>query len=120
MEFNEQSSQQNSIISIEENTVVLSHSKLNTPCFISRNNQFEIDINNVDQIDKSSVFPLCSKDDINLLIVGTGKEAKFLHPKQLVSIQQMGIGIESMKSDSACRSFNLLLSDARPVGLILL
>ncbi|HIM54862.1 MAG TPA: hypothetical protein EYI82_05185, partial [Gammaproteobacteria bacterium] len=34
--------------------------------------------------------------------------------------QQMGIGVESMNSESACRSFNLLLSDIRRVGLLLL
>ncbi|HCX12708.1 MAG TPA: hypothetical protein DHJ28_00265, partial [Gammaproteobacteria bacterium] len=35
-------------------------------------------------------------------------------------IQQMGIGVECMNSESACRSFNLLLSDIRRVGLLLL
>jgi len=32
----------------------------------------------------------------------------------------MGIGVESMNHESACRSFNLLLSDIRRVGLLLL
>ncbi|TEU22052.1 MAG: hypothetical protein E3I13_02765, partial [Gammaproteobacteria bacterium] len=51
---------------------------------------------------------------------GTGGATQFLHPKQQVAIQQMGIGVESMNNESACRSFNLLLSDVRRVGLLLL
>lgn len=74
----------------------------------------------LEQLDKMTLFPLSSKDDIRLLIIGTGATARFLDPKQQVAIQQMGIGVESMNTESACHSFNLLLSDARLVGLLLL
>tara|TARA_B100001079_G_C16295645_1_gene463003 strand:- start:174 stop:536 length:363 start_codon:yes stop_codon:yes gene_type:complete len=120
VEFNQQENNQNSIISVENNTVRLAHTKLNTPCFISSNYFCEVDINSLDDISKTSLFPLANKDNINLLIIGTGTTSKFLHPKQQVLIQQMGVGTETMNSEAACRSFNLLLSDARPVGIVLL
>jgi uncharacterized protein len=90
------------------------------PCFIS--NQFfcETDISDLSELDKIALFPLVNKDDVDILIIGTGKMPKFLSGKKQVEIAQMGVGIESMNNDSACRSFNLLLSDARKVGLLLL
>jgi uncharacterized protein len=54
------------------------------------------------------------------LIIGTGKHSKFLSPKQQVSLSKLGLGLESMNNVSACSSFNLLLSDLRPVGLLIL
>lgn len=120
MEFNQQDNQQNSIISVDNKTITLSHTSLSTPCFISTNYHTNIPDMTLEQLDKITLFPLSSKDDIELLIIGTGALGRLLDPKQQVTIQQMGIGIESMSSESACRSFNLLLSDARLVGLLLL
>ncbi|MBA5249437.1 Membrane protein [hydrothermal vent metagenome] len=120
MEFNQQDNQQNSILSVTEGAISLSHASLSTPCFVSTNYHIEIPEMSLEKLDKMSLFPLASKDDIDILIVGTGATGKFLNPQQQVAIQQMGIGIESMSSRSACRSFNLLLSDVRRVGLLLL
>ncbi|MCS5585977.1 MAG: Mth938-like domain-containing protein [Gammaproteobacteria bacterium] len=120
MEFNQQESEQNSIVSVDHSQIKLTHTTLNTPCFISPRYSSEIKITNLEDLDKASLFPLSSQDDIDLLIIGTGSVTQFLHPKQQVDIQQMGIGVESMNNESACRSFNLLLSDIRRVGLLLL
>jgi len=120
MEFNQQESEQNSIVSVNDSQIKLAHTTLNTPCFISPSYSSEIEITSLEQLDKTSLFPLSSQDDIDLLIIGTGDITQFLHPKQQVAIQQMGVGVESMNNESACRSFNLLLSDVRRVGLLLL
>ena len=120
MEFNQQESEQNSIISVEDFQIKLAHAALKTPCFISPKYFTEIEIISLEQLDKASLFPLSSQDDIDLLIIGTGDTTRFLHPKQQIAIQQMSIGVECMNSESACRSFNLLLSDVRRVGLLLL
>ena len=120
MEFNQQESEQNSIISVEDFQIKLAHATLKTPCFISPKYFTEIEIISLEQLDKASLFPLSSQDDIDLLIIGTGDTTRFLHPKQQIAIQQMSIGVECMNSESACRSFNLLLSDVRRVGLLLL
>ncbi len=119
MEFNQQDNQQNSIISMSDETISLSHTSLSTPCFVSTNYHTEMVEMTLKQLDKMTLFPLVSKDDIDILIVGTGAAGQFLNPQQQVAIQQMGIGVETMSTDSACRSFNLLLSDVRRVGLLL-
>lgn len=120
MEFNQQEASHNSIVSVEEYHVNLAHTQLKIPCFISSHHCCEVDMAHLDDIDQVSLFPLSNQDDIDLLIIGTGTTHQFLHPKQQVSIRKMGIGTESMNNKSACRSFNLLLSDARSVGLLLL
>ncbi len=120
MEFNQQESEINSIVSVDNAQIKLAHTCLKTPCFISSRYFTETEITNLDQLDKATLFPLISQDDVDILIIGTGKTTQFLHPKQQIEIQQMGIGVESMNHESACRSFNLLLSDIRRVGLLLL
>lgn len=120
VEFNQQDNNHNSIISVSNNIITLSHTTLAAPCFISPNYHTETPNLTLEKLDKATLFPLTSKNDIKLLIIGTGKIGKFLNPQQQVALQQMGIGVESMNNESACRSFNLLLSDARLVGLLLL
>ncbi|SFV87304.1 Membrane protein [hydrothermal vent metagenome] len=120
MEFNQQDNQQNSIISVDKGEITLLHASLSTPCFISTNYYASAIDMTLEQLNKMTLFPLSSKDDIDILLVGTGANSRFLDPKQQVAIQQMGIGIESMSTESACRSFNLLLCDVRRVGLLLL
>ncbi|KAA0444599.1 MAG: hypothetical protein FXV79_05590 [Candidatus Thioglobus sp.] len=120
MEFNQQDNQQNSIISTDNEEIKLSHASLAAPCFISANHyQNSLNIS-LEKLSKQDLFPLCTTDDIDILIIGTGEKTQFLQAKQQVEIRQMGIGVESMNSKSACRSFNLLLADARRVGLLLL
>lgn len=120
MEFNQQEASQNSIVSVDNSQVNLSHNVLTTPCFISPSYHQEIKSLSIAQIDKAQLFPLTVKDNIDLLIIGTGAQPAFLSPQQQIIFQQMGIGVECMTSESAARSFNLLLSDARLVGLLLL
>ena len=120
MEFTQQSANQNTVISISESTITLSQVQLKIPCFISSNRAEEISISSLQEITKETLFPLLSQDSLNLLIIGTGKQSKFLSPKQQVALSELGLGVECMNNISACSSFNLLLSDLRLVGLLIL
>lgn len=120
MEFTQQQTSQNSIVSMDELCVKLAHDTLKYPCFISPNYHTQVSMTNLSQLDKTILFPLSTQDDIDLLIIGTGISSQFLHPKQYADITQMGFGVETMNNRSACHSFNLLLSDVRRVGLLLL
>ena len=120
MEFTQQSANQNTIISIDESTIKLSHIQVNIPCFISSKNVEELSISSLEEISKEALFPLLSQESLDLLIIGTGKKSKFLSPKQQVLLSELGLGLECMNNVSACSSFNLLLSDLRPVGLLIL
>ena len=120
MEFTQQNANQNSVLSVDDLSVSLSHTKLKMPCFISANRSDELSISSVTEIDKEFLFELSTKDPLDLLIIGTGKIPIFLSPKQQVVISEFGLGVECMNNSSACSSFNLLLSDLRKVGLLVL
>jgi uncharacterized protein len=120
MEFTQQNANTNTIISVDESSITISHSKLNRPCFVSANNASEVSIKNLGEIGKEFLFPLVLKDPIDLLIIGTGNSPKFLSPKQQIELSEFGLGVECMNNSSACSSFNLLLGDLRKVGLLLL
>ena len=54
--------------------------------------------------------------DIEILILGTGKRLHFPHPKVQAELQKHGIGLEVM---AACRTYNFLVSDQRKVAMAL-
>ena len=120
MEFTQQNANINTIISLDESSLSLSHVKLNKPCFISSTSFKEISISNIKDISSEFLFPLISMDSVNLLIIGTGHSPIFLSPKQQIELSNIGLGFECMNNASACSSFNLLLGDLRKVGLILI
>ena len=120
MEFTQQNANNNTIISVDESSISLSHVKLNRPCFISANSSNEVSINDITEIGKELLFPLLTKDSVDLLIIGTGDSPKFLTPKQQIELSSIGLGVECMNNTSACSSFNLLLGDLRKVGLLLI
>lgn len=59
-------------------------------------------------IDESDVPP-------DIIIVGSGKKQAFLHPKIIMAMQQKGVGIDSMMTDSAVRTVNIMRADGREV-----
>jgi len=58
--------------------------------------------------------------DIDVLFVGTGAEIAHAPAAFRTLVEDAGIGVEVMASPAACRTFNVLLSEGRRVGLALL
>ena len=58
-------------------------------------------------------------DNIDVLFVGTG--AEIAHPPKdfRVTLEDAGIGVETMASPAACRTYNVLLSEGRRVAVAL-
>lgn len=50
-----------------------------------------------------------------VIIVGTGAKQIFLHPKITATLAAQGIGLESMNTAAACRTFMILQSEGRHV-----
>ena len=50
-----------------------------------------------------------------LVILGTGKNQHFLHPKLTSALLEQRIGIESMSSAAAARTYNILMAEGRKV-----
>ena len=64
-------------------------------------------------------------DEINALqpdvvILGTGARQRFVHPRLIRSLSERRIGVESMDSQAACRTYNILMAEGRKVALALI
>jgi uncharacterized protein len=57
---------------------------------------------------------------IDVLFIGTGAEIAPIPPALRTRLEEAGLGVEIMASAPACRTYNVLLSEGRRVGLALL
>lgn len=72
-----------------------------------------------DGFEDMAVF-VAAASDIDVLIIGTGAEIAHIPADTRGLLEQAGIGVETMSSPAACRTYNVLLSEGRRVGLALL
>jgi len=63
---------------------------------------------------------IAAAETLDVLFVGTGAEIAHLPAPFRGALEEAGIGVESMASPAACRTYNILLSEGRRVGLALL
>lgn len=57
---------------------------------------------------------------IDVLFIGTGPEIAHIPADLRTALEEAGIGVEAMASPAACRTYNVLLSEGRRVGLALI
>ncbi|PUE08525.1 hypothetical protein B9Z51_06060 [Limnohabitans sp. T6-5] len=55
-----------------------------------------------------------------LVLFGSGQRLRFPKPQWLLSLIRLGIGIETMDTAAACRTYNILASEGRKVTAILI
>jgi len=73
-----------------------------------------------DPLDVGSLAPaLAEKETMQLLVLGTGASQGFPTPDVWRAFADAGIGLEPMTTGAACRTYNVLLAEGRPVGAAL-
>jgi len=50
-----------------------------------------------------------------VLILGTGKQHLFAHPRLFQALTAIGVGVECMSTPAACRTYNILMEEERKV-----
>lgn len=63
---------------------------------------------------------LAAGRDLDVVFVGTGAEMRPLPAAFRAAMEAGGVPVEPMATPPACRTFNVLLSEARRVGLALI
>jgi len=58
--------------------------------------------------------------DVDVVFVGTGAEIAHVPAGFRTELEEAGLGVESMASPAACRTYNVLLSEGRRVALALM
>lgn len=57
---------------------------------------------------------------IDVLFIGTGAEIAALPARLRSELEANGVGVETMNSPAACRTYNVLLSEGRRIALAVL
>ncbi|PZP56344.1 MAG: hypothetical protein DI586_04030 [Micavibrio aeruginosavorus] len=60
------------------------------------------------------------KDEIDVLIIGSGKTGALLMPQKRIEFKEAGFSVEIMDTGAACRTFNVLTAEGRRVAAALL
>lgn len=55
-----------------------------------------------------------------LVLLGTGSQHRFIHPKLIRELTQASIPVECMTTDAACRTYNILMGEGRQVAAALI
>ena len=63
---------------------------------------------------------LALADDVDVIFVGTGADIAHLPAGLRDRLEAAGMGVETMNSPAACRTYNVLLSEGRRVAAALL
>lgn len=58
--------------------------------------------------------------EIDVLFIGTGPEMAHIPSALRTALEGAGLGVETMTSPTACRTYNVLLSEGRRVAVALL
>lgn len=72
------------------------------------------------ETDCTRVAEQLAHDAVEVILLGVGAQLWFPPPAITRPLIASGIGLEIMDTAAACRTYNLLLSDARPVVAALL
>lgn len=59
-------------------------------------------------------------ENVELLILGTGKRHEMIAPELRRALKERGVGFDTMDTGAACRTFNILLGEGRRVAAALL
>ena len=57
---------------------------------------------------------------VDIVLLGTGRKQRFPHPSLTAALSRAGIGVEVMDLQAACRTYNILVAEARKVAAALL
>lgn len=53
--------------------------------------------------------------DVEMIIFGSGAQLRFVHPAWLQPLMEKRIGLETMDTQAACRTYNVLAGEGRNV-----
>jgi uncharacterized protein len=69
---------------------------------------------------QSTDFDALAISGLELVLLGSGQRLRFPQPAWLQALIEQGIGVETMDTAAACRTYNILASEGRKVMAALL
>jgi uncharacterized protein len=72
------------------------------------------------EVTLETLRPVIEHGGIRILLLGSGRRMEFLSAKLRRELRDAGIVVDVMDTGAACRTYNILLSEDRPVAAALL
>jgi uncharacterized protein len=85
----------------------------------ARGPQFAWNVENFDDLNASH-FEQLAPLEAEMVLFGSGKRIRFPQPQWLQALHALRIGVETMDTQAACRTYNFLASEGRHVVVALL
>lgn len=85
----------------------------------SRGERFDFVCESIDALPQADLSPIlaCRPE---VLVLGSGERLRFAHPSLGARLAAAGIGLETMDTAAACRTYNILAGEGRHVLAVLL
>lgn len=75
----------------------------------------------IETLSVDSLAPVFEGDDVpEILLIGCGTSARFILPSLRAEIRARGPVVDAMDTGAACRTYNVLMSEARRVAAALI
>lgn len=103
----------------EKHTLFIENKKYTNNVIVTNNSIEKWDYNGKDNLDIKD-FEKIQDYKPEIIILGTGENLIIPELNIISGIQKKGIGFEFMITESACKTFNLLVSEKRKVAAILI
>lgn len=101
--------------SYQTGMVTINQVKFHTNLILTPDKVFaDWQVTNFDSITETS-FTLLIDLKPELILLGTGQQHRFIHPKLIRNLTSQNIPVECMTTDAACRTYNILMSEGRNV-----
>jgi uncharacterized protein len=69
---------------------------------------------------QASDFELLTELGVELAVFGSGRRLRFIPPAWQAPLMARRLGLETMDTPAACRTYNILAGEGRPVAALLL
>jgi uncharacterized protein len=79
-----------------------------------------VDVTEAGSLTQEVLGPVLAAPAVEILIVGCGSTMTPLDAVLRAGLRSRGVVVEPMDTGAACRTFNVLLSDGRPVAALLI
>lgn len=74
------------------------------------------DVQEASAITIDKLASVLARQDVELLLIGTGARTVVLDPSIRLALKAKGIGVDIMDTGAACRTYNALLAEERRVA----
>jgi uncharacterized protein len=117
MQINRETPDQYSIQSYDDNQIIINQLAYHHSLIVSRDKLIlDWPVTSIHLLNQTAIAPLLSLEP-ELIIIGHKQPGKFPPLQTIEYLSKRRIGIECMPMGSACRTFNVLLSEQRAVVL---